>query len=1841
MSTIICPNRKSPEWANLLHSIKTVFKINEDQKYAQNRVESIASALWNKYDGEVTEDIVMSEYESIANPKLSELSNTLATHEEVGVFKQLAKELGKVFKGVTVNFMAMESNKPAENIDYVSTRTDYETKKQIETIKRVLVINTNELKANSKIVSLGHVLLNTKEVTAQSTYQKDIELLLKKSEEFKKSYEKNAGSKYSKGDRLNKLAADSAVIEMLDKYTAKIISQPNGELAPLRKIRNSMNETLQKMLEKQGVDSASEFTIESSIASFANMLKEQNGEAYFASQNSAWESVFHKVNKEGVEGREVSSEEGFAGGVIEGSGGREINVFFQDESDMLDAISDFPNAIADIIEPSEDMPYYVLSIIAPEGYSADNKFESFQNNKQSKLVYKEGSYQKVDSEGDSYDGKKYTTASKKVGEFVEDSADKAENFNKAFDSEVRKLRNATNAQKNDEGKFVDENGEVLPLQDKAALASRYGAVRAEFLKDYESKTNENYSKGYSVIHSLMKLFYTPMIDTDVIKSHLSSKIKNEEVLSDFSDQLADVIDKYGKSSGGKILATELSFIDKEALIAGRSHLVVQETVAGKKITKMIKFKVMPDAYFTDGKINDKYTTSLRDKLFKNPLRTVKASMSNKDEIELGLEANAISNGTQFTIQEIEIIPILINFDNKNEISSLKIAENIKVKHDSSSKDRVERVRSHVQRIEKLYEDNIVAEIKYDDKMNPEYVSRMKEAVRSLMGAFGTKKLSDISLEMFNSALTEEGNNFKGILIDYLGFTIEDIEKKGVAETLSAFGLGVPKNEVADHAGFLSKVKNTVTKLAKDAKGNVIKTFTGKDLVITVKSNDPELMLAADKKAVDEIMKDLEKELSKVPGTVIDKLNNFITNEKLLLKYNDLLQPFSADVKWHYTDTIHKALFVQTLFKDFVRENKEGFKYARLATMLVADAVKTGAFQINDFNYKLGKVAANFILDRMIGDDKMLIQYLNNKKGEAAYRHINKVNELKSKLDSYKDIDFSKITKDNGSRLVFKKASDVTGKIEKEFLAYIEDLHVKFNTDHSVDAEQNQEINVPSKFMNSLTFLKEYGGGLGLKRLRAKSLYKLLKNKPYDHVNVQKEINSTESFTLGQLKDMLINEQKYGLGLDNHNSMKQLLGDKYESTKENLKRWDKQAKRFYEKTKVDYKGKSVIYDQKGTYVSGQRRLDSLVADPNNMVALKEYLFSMVNKYEMDKLIPLADIVTDKYEGQKIASKYLEQIVDHDIYGKDIDIDHAWIRNILKAIMSLTYYSRMAFGLKTAVFNRLAGVVDNTVNHPEMAFKMTRSWGSNLSTPEARARFSKAMKVMENMNIGRMATEREHGNKGEVLEYLNKIGSMPQNIAEKYNQGSLFLGVLSQLRTMEVMDNYDEKGFPIPGREDYIIQPEELRMIENTIRNVHGDYGKNRPPLSYYILGRVFGQFVLGWGQAKILNHFGAKIIDSNGIEQQGFVNRNIENLTTVSKRLFKSKEYKDANPINFTKKDANALRTLAIEVALGALASLAYHNLKDEDKRKRRLKPVRGTDGQWEVYYLDEKGNEILYNKARSLKDLTEKESWHYMLVDMAKYTLGRAIGDLVAAYPIIDGWMIDKKGSGQQVGGLWDTFTASKIPPVIATILDMVELAQKLEKLVVDPMSDKIKKADYTRELGGSEFMNEAAKLASPKGLVDIYSIYRVATNAPYEESKAVSKENKLKSYFVDYFSKEWENNDKDVYLVNDKGVSEINPAFVDYIKTSLESGGEELMDKISAEYGYDHGSDENFNKLSATERQDYINQERRIEQDRIKDAEERVRNADREKVNYAIFEDDDMIEETMNKINAKDKKEE
>ena len=196
-------------------------------------------------------------------------------------------------------------------------------------------------------------------------------------------------------------------------------------------------------------------------------------------------------------------------------------------------------------------------------------------------------------------------------------------------------------------------------------------------------------------------------------------------------------------------------------------------------------------------------------------------------------------------------------------------------------------------------------------------------------------------------------------------------------------------------------------------------------------------------------------------------------------------------------------------------------------------------------------------------------------------------------------------------------------------------------------------------------------------------------------------------------------------------------------------------------------------------------------------------------------------------------------------------------------------------------------------------------------------------------------------------------------------SKHLGAPKRTRVKHVKGPAHFKGFAI-------VTPQEINVIENISRNIHGDYGvKNAAPISYQPIGQAVMQFKR-WIPAMFMSHFARGYVDMNGQEQRGIF---ITMANTISASVFvayhntlgskeriveKQNEYNkmelhdkmkgftrlikslEKNPSGATKimdsmtdSDKNNLRKLRYQFAILVLAMIAK-SMAPDDKEKKNL-----------------------------------------------------------------------------------------------------------------------------------------------------------------------------------------------------------------------------------------------------------------------------------------------------------------
>ena len=117
--------------------------------------------------------------------------------------------------------------------------------------------------------------------------------------------------------------------------------------------------------------------------------------------------------------------------------------------------------------------------------------------------------------------------------------------------------------------------------------------------------------------------------------------------------------------------------------------------------------------------------------------------------------------------------------------------------------------------------------------------------------------------------------------------------------------------------------------------------------------------ARDYDKVSDIMKEMEKDVRAKDGNEklsnIDAVHEFFLDKELMEKYATKLNELNPEASRFLLEHINKGLFVKSLFDTFIKETKPNYTQGRIATLFIADALKSedGSFSINDFDKKLG------------------------------------------------------------------------------------------------------------------------------------------------------------------------------------------------------------------------------------------------------------------------------------------------------------------------------------------------------------------------------------------------------------------------------------------------------------------------------------------------------------------------------------------------------------------------------------------------------------------------------------------------------------------------------------------------------------------------------------------------------------------------------------------------------------------------------------------------------------------------------------------------------------------------
>jgi hypothetical protein len=544
--------------------------------------------------------------------------------------------------------------------------------------------------------------------------------------------------------------------------------------------------------------------------------------------------------------------------------------------------------------------------------------------------------------------------------------------------------------------------------------------------------------------------------------------------------------------------------------------------------------------------------------------------------------------------------------------------------------------------------------------------------------------------------------------------------------------------------------------------------------------------------------------------------------------------------------------------------------------------------INEFNKSkmflgiLGPTfASKFMLDRNMDDSHLLIQALHSNVLEAHRMNSAQSDEIKRILEIAKDkgAKISNITYSNKSGRFFmhdhellrdSKSGKIT-EIERDLGYYINNQYFNKHSRFQGKGRTEKAIRVPISYANRNEFMKKFGIMAG------RSLYFLAKPSRLDGISIM--VKGGEDSVL---RDVLIKASKsYGpslaVGLDQTftlGELKKMINPSTATIDETIAAL-KEAKRMTKKMSKqnsDAIGQRVNKAKRGENITGfGQDIAEIYRSGDDYAATKSNMVRMVHAHNLNNVLPFTRFVLSQYK-TKIGKEtspiniYLSHYADERIYNcyKDELDDH---KSVLNKLLGYVALSTLGLNAKAQLMNLMIGTASNFMYNPGILGRsfLTLS-GTLVKDPKEALKY---FKVMKSLNIGTLKSDMEDGSSfGKIGDFANTTMFWLTERAEQINQMQLFAGMV----TKEEMDQYNNDGTlkinPATGEQYSGIVGDRYKHISWIIRQVHGDYGYNRPEWSYTFWGKLFGMFRWSWQQTILVNHFGKRMTDSAGNIQVG-------------------------------------------------------------------------------------------------------------------------------------------------------------------------------------------------------------------------------------------------------------------------------------------------------------------------------------------------------------------------------------
>ena len=984
------------------------------------------------------------------------------------------------------------------------------------------------------------------------------------------------------------------------------------------------------------------------------------------------------------------------------------------------------------------------------------------------------------------------------------------------------------------------------------------------------------------------------ITDEWINEHFASK----EAYQQFRQAVTNFFEAVNPNAMNHEISEEMLY-DFDSYMAGHADHQIEEPEG----VHLMDFKCSRKSKYDKktGKLSENYTKAFGERRMRRPFADIKDSKHNRHKIQLNIYRELIKRMKGKDVYKMSIIPIKYDVDDTGKITGVTFEDRIPI---PLVKAPTLRLLAYNKR---LVEETINSTTNDDEallRVDKRALEEQRMAIKELTAALppGTS-LGDLDKypEVSDRIFRQNSRHISSNLTTDLGFDENDLSNKDMLHTLlHHWALQVEKPSGSDNTyrvPWMSPEQYTALHNVKDE--NRIERF----------------------KSDQQRAKDIYDKI----GT-ISKLESLSAEE--LWYYEERLRSMTAEAAGplikYIADTITKRMIV----KQVAKENKPGNKDFKLATIVLNDIRKGMEIVMDDKSIPgdINAFFAFFLNDRFINQrHKMLQLYTTIVREQSDKVDTDRFMIHQRLQELFPKVNMSAITTWHAGKLHYKNEYDDSMSIaDQELLSLIYELYAKYNNYHRFKANMDDPekriqpmIPVPMVKMTKFSMFTTYG----MKGL----LYdKYFSPQPYDYEYVNWQ---------GERMSLYDVKMYFDIETDD-------LGE--------LKKAIRQAKMLH--------GEIVSKERpekEPTHVKIYGDPKSMLKFPvsyetkRGMDVLEQHLISMSMKFHMEKVIPFYKYVEQIYSSTGTLTNYtnfLRSFTRKRVFGKTKKV-LGKASGVVSGIMTLAALKSLALNVTAQIINFGIGQYGNYVQigkqRPEDWRKFV-PYDFMIGWKRVTTNWTKVNAIMDRLGILDVTNEYHIDSVKKAQIMFNRFAFSLINVVEHLNHGVATAGML----TKEQWDAFNQDGTLKEGSgfqySDFTNQAR--RILENDVRETHGDYGdKNMAAGNYVDIGKVITMF-RNWMASFVMTHFARSYVDSNGIRHKGMFTTAKHYILTILydiapdaiRRQQLGSEYKDASKDEVFKRyqtmtDEELNRGIRDYIKAAEDGKISFKDLSHEDR----------------------------------------------------------------------------------------------------------------------------------------------------------------------------------------------------------------------------------------------------------------------------------------------------------------------